>query len=280
MRWQSWLVLAAVLPACAMTTFQHAHANRAWNQHGPGAAGPSGTRRHSPGGVDGRCDRCGADTCSSLLFRFPSWHRSALPSLMALFVLTWAATRFGTKPETAPGPGGGQAWTERRPGSGQPGGRRIGSGVRPLLSIAWLLLRRGCGGRTGGSDRGHPGQRTGRSFGRPTVDGDQPCPGGPGDRWSGQPRGHGGGNGRGGPGGIGCDVYAWIRALRGSLCWIGRVGRPLYRFRAGRDRGAAWVAQQRRSELPFHVSGFRDCDPDRSVVVTNPDQCTLRRHSV
>jgi uncharacterized protein (TIGR00297 family) len=94
-RWQSWLVLAAVVPACAIGTFQHATRT---------ALGISVAlallvllaRAATPvaaltGGV-----------IAAVLTLAPvsspgssSWHRSALPSLIALFVLTWAATRFG-----------------------------------------------------------------------------------------------------------------------------------------------------------------------------------------
>jgi uncharacterized protein (TIGR00297 family) len=95
MRWQSGLVLAAVLPACTIATFQHATRT---------ALGISAAlallvllaRAATPlaaltGGVIAAVLTLAPLSLSGL----PSWDRSALPSLIALFVLTWAATRFG-----------------------------------------------------------------------------------------------------------------------------------------------------------------------------------------
>jgi uncharacterized protein (TIGR00297 family) len=95
MRWQSWLVLAAVVPLCAIATFQHATRT---------ALGISVTlallvllaRAATPlaalaGGVIAAVLTLAPLSSSGL----SSWYRSALLSLMALFVLTWAATRFG-----------------------------------------------------------------------------------------------------------------------------------------------------------------------------------------
>jgi uncharacterized protein (TIGR00297 family) len=95
MRWQSWLVLAAVVPACAIATFRHAT---------PTALGISvalallvflaraATRLAAlTGGVIAAVLTLAPLSSSGL----SSWYRSALPSLMALFVFTWAATRFG-----------------------------------------------------------------------------------------------------------------------------------------------------------------------------------------
>ena len=95
MRWQSWLVLAAVMPACAIATFQHATRT---------ALGISVAlallvllaRAATPlaaltGGVIAAVLTLAPLRSSGL----PSWYRSALPSLLALFLLTFAATRFG-----------------------------------------------------------------------------------------------------------------------------------------------------------------------------------------
>ena len=93
--WQSWLVVSAVVPLCAIATFQHATRT---------ALGISVTlallvllaRAATPlaalaGGVIAAVLTLAPLSSSGL----SSWYRSALPSLMALFVLTWAATRFG-----------------------------------------------------------------------------------------------------------------------------------------------------------------------------------------
>jgi uncharacterized protein (TIGR00297 family) len=95
MRWQSWLVLAAVVPLCAVATFQHGTRT---------ALGISVAlallvllaRAATPlaaltGGVIAAVLTLAPLSPSGL----SSWDRSALPSLIALFVLTWAATRFG-----------------------------------------------------------------------------------------------------------------------------------------------------------------------------------------
>jgi uncharacterized protein (TIGR00297 family) len=95
MRWQSWLVLAAVVPTCAIATFQHATGT---------ALGISVAlallvllaRAATPlaaltGAVIAAVLTLAPLSSSGL----SSWYRSALPSLVALFVFTWAATRFG-----------------------------------------------------------------------------------------------------------------------------------------------------------------------------------------
>jgi uncharacterized protein (TIGR00297 family) len=89
LRWQSWMVLAAVVPWCALATLRHAT---------PTALGISLTlallvlvaRAATPlaavtGGV----------LCAVLTLGWSPWYHSALPALITLFVLTWGATRFG-----------------------------------------------------------------------------------------------------------------------------------------------------------------------------------------
>jgi uncharacterized protein (TIGR00297 family) len=100
MRWQSWLVLAAVVPWCAVAALRHAAA--AWNGDTQTALGISLTfallvwlaRAATPlAALTG-----GAITAVLTLAPLPefsSWYHSALPALLALFVLTFSATRFG-----------------------------------------------------------------------------------------------------------------------------------------------------------------------------------------
>jgi uncharacterized protein (TIGR00297 family) len=96
MRWQSWLVLAAVVPGCAIAALRYAMTY---------PAGPTRTalgislalallvflaRAATPlAAVTG-----GVITAVLTLGMSP-WYHSALPALLALFVLTFAATRFG-----------------------------------------------------------------------------------------------------------------------------------------------------------------------------------------
>jgi uncharacterized protein (TIGR00297 family) len=100
MRWQSWLVLAAVVPWCAIAALRHATA--VWNGATQTAVGISLglallvflARAATPlaaltGGV-----------ITAVLTLAPrsevsSWYHSALPPLLALFLLTFSATRFG-----------------------------------------------------------------------------------------------------------------------------------------------------------------------------------------
>jgi uncharacterized protein (TIGR00297 family) len=107
MRWQSWLVLAAVIPWCAIATLRSSTA-------APNGALSSGTTRTAlsisvalallvylaraatpfaalTGGVITAVLTLAPLPSSGL----PSWSHSALPSLLALFLLTFAATRFG-----------------------------------------------------------------------------------------------------------------------------------------------------------------------------------------
>jgi uncharacterized protein (TIGR00297 family) len=89
MGWQSWLVLAFVVPWCLLAALRYAT---------PIALGISLTlallvlvaRAATPlaavtGGV----------LCAVLTLGWSPWYHSGLPALITLFVLTWAATRFG-----------------------------------------------------------------------------------------------------------------------------------------------------------------------------------------
>jgi uncharacterized protein (TIGR00297 family) len=96
MRWQSWLVLAAVLPWCAIASLRYAMAT--WNAGTRIALAISLglallvllARAATPlAALTG-----GVITAALTLGQSP-WYRSALPALIALFVLTWTATRFG-----------------------------------------------------------------------------------------------------------------------------------------------------------------------------------------
>jgi uncharacterized protein (TIGR00297 family) len=100
MRWQSWLVLAAVVPWCAVAALRHATA--VWNGATQTALGISlglgllvfVARAATPlaaltGGV------IAAVLTLAPLPELSSWYHSALPALLALFLLTFSATRFG-----------------------------------------------------------------------------------------------------------------------------------------------------------------------------------------
>jgi uncharacterized protein (TIGR00297 family) len=87
--WQSWLVVAAVAPWCALAALRHAT---------PTAFGISLTlailvliaRAATP-----LAALTGGVLCAVLTLGWSPWYHSALPALVTLFVLTWAATRFG-----------------------------------------------------------------------------------------------------------------------------------------------------------------------------------------
>jgi uncharacterized protein (TIGR00297 family) len=102
MRWQSWLVLAAAIPWCAIAVLRHAAT--VWTVATQTALGISLgfallvflARAATPlAALTG-----GIITAVLTLAPLPasgvaSWHRSALPPLLALFLLTFSATRFG-----------------------------------------------------------------------------------------------------------------------------------------------------------------------------------------
>jgi uncharacterized protein (TIGR00297 family) len=89
LRWQSWVVLAAVVPWCALAALRHAT---------PTALGISLTlallvlvaRAATP-----LAAVTGGLLCAVLTLAGTPWYHSGLPALITLFVLTWAATRFG-----------------------------------------------------------------------------------------------------------------------------------------------------------------------------------------
>jgi uncharacterized protein (TIGR00297 family) len=87
--WQSWLVVVAVVPWCALAALRYAT---------PTATGISLTlailvliaRAATP-----LAALTGGILCAVLTLGRSPWYHSTLPALVTLFVLTWAATRFG-----------------------------------------------------------------------------------------------------------------------------------------------------------------------------------------
>ena len=96
LRWQSWLVLAAVLPWCAIASLRYAMAT--WNRATQTALAISLglallvflARAATP-----LAALTGGVITAALTLGFSPWYRSALPALLALFALTLTATRFG-----------------------------------------------------------------------------------------------------------------------------------------------------------------------------------------
>jgi uncharacterized protein (TIGR00297 family) len=94
--WQSWLVLAVTVPWCAVTTLHYA--TTSWTGSTQAALGISLglallvflARAATPAGA-----LTGGIISAILTLGAPTWYHSALPALLALFVLTWGATRFG-----------------------------------------------------------------------------------------------------------------------------------------------------------------------------------------
>jgi uncharacterized protein (TIGR00297 family) len=96
MRWQSWLVVAAVLPGCAIAVLRYAVTT--WNGATQTALAISLglallvllARAATPLAAG-----TGGVITAAVTLGFSPWYRSALPALVALFVLTWTATKFG-----------------------------------------------------------------------------------------------------------------------------------------------------------------------------------------
>jgi uncharacterized protein (TIGR00297 family) len=96
MRWQSWLVLAAVVPWCAIASLRYAVV--AWSGATQTALSISLglallvflARAATP-----LAALTGGVITATLTLGMSPWYHSALPSLLTLFVLTWTATRFG-----------------------------------------------------------------------------------------------------------------------------------------------------------------------------------------
>jgi uncharacterized protein (TIGR00297 family) len=94
--WQSWLVLAMVVPWCTLATLRYATAS--WSGTTQSALGislglallVSLARAATPAGA-----LTGGILSAVLTLGALAWYHSALPALLALFVLTWGATRFG-----------------------------------------------------------------------------------------------------------------------------------------------------------------------------------------
>jgi uncharacterized protein (TIGR00297 family) len=107
MRWQSWLVLAAVIPWCAIATLRSSTAatnGALWSGTTRTALSISLAlallvylaRAATPfGALTGGVITAVLTLAPLPSSGLPSWSHSALPSLLALFLLTFAATRFG-----------------------------------------------------------------------------------------------------------------------------------------------------------------------------------------
>jgi uncharacterized protein (TIGR00297 family) len=95
-RWQSWLVLAAVVPWCAIACLRYALTR--WNgatQTGLGISLALALLVLVARAATPPAALTGGVITAALTFSFAPWYHSALPALLALFVLTWTATRFG-----------------------------------------------------------------------------------------------------------------------------------------------------------------------------------------
>jgi uncharacterized protein (TIGR00297 family) len=94
--WQSWLVLAIVAPWCAVSAAWFIAAS--WSGATQITLGISlgfalvvlVARAATPAGAV-----TGGIITAVLTLSGPAWYRSGLPALLALFVLTWCATKFG-----------------------------------------------------------------------------------------------------------------------------------------------------------------------------------------
>jgi len=102
MRWQSWLVLAAVVPWCAIAALRHT--TTVWTGTTQTALGISFgfallvflARAATPlAALTGGAITAVLTLAPLPASRLSSWHHSALPPLLALFLLTFSATRFG-----------------------------------------------------------------------------------------------------------------------------------------------------------------------------------------
>jgi uncharacterized protein (TIGR00297 family) len=108
LRWQSWLVLTAVIPWCAIATLRYATAapnGALWSGTAGTALGISLAlallvylaRAATPfAALAGGVITAVLTLAPLSLSGIPSWARSALPSLLTLFLLTFAATKFGS----------------------------------------------------------------------------------------------------------------------------------------------------------------------------------------
>ena len=87
--WQSWLVLVAVVPWCAFAALRHATAT-GWGISVGLALLVLAARAATP-----LAAVTGGILTAVLTLAWAPWYHSAIFTLVALFVLTWAATRFG-----------------------------------------------------------------------------------------------------------------------------------------------------------------------------------------
>ena len=96
MRWQSWLVLAAVVPWCTVSALRYALTE--WSsaaQIGLGFSLALALLVFLARAATLAAALTGGVITAVLTLGLSPWYQSALPSLLALFVLTWTATRFG-----------------------------------------------------------------------------------------------------------------------------------------------------------------------------------------
>jgi uncharacterized protein (TIGR00297 family) len=94
--WQSWLILAAVVPWCAVSAVRYAMTapGRA-TQIAVGISLAFALLVFLARAATPMAALTGGLITAVLTLGFSAWYRSALPALLVLFVLTWTATRFG-----------------------------------------------------------------------------------------------------------------------------------------------------------------------------------------
>ena len=96
MRWQSWLVLAVVVPWCTISALRYALTT--WSratQIGLGISLALALLVFLARAATPAAALTGGVITAVVTLGLSPWYQSALPSLLALFVLTWTATRFG-----------------------------------------------------------------------------------------------------------------------------------------------------------------------------------------
>ena len=96
MRWQSWLVLATVVPWCTISALRYALTQ--WSSAakiGLGFSLALALLVFLARAATLAAALTGGVLTAVVTLGLSPWYQSGLPSLLALFVLTWAATRFG-----------------------------------------------------------------------------------------------------------------------------------------------------------------------------------------
>ena len=260
MRWQSWLVLAMVVPWCTISALRYALTQ--WSSAAKMALGISLALTllvFLARAATLAAALTGGVLTAVVTLGLSPWYQSGLPSLLSLFVLTWTATRFGrSKKERL-----GVAEDKRGRNAAQVAANLGVAGLAATLALGhplrgtWYALMMIAALAEATADT--LASELGEVLGGPPLLLTTLRRVAPGTDGAISLAGTVAGNRRSAPDSPGSGAHFRTTAWRGCMRGIGGDCRTVCRFPAGCYGRAARLAPQRRGQLFFHPRGCLDC---------------------